>query len=195
MKTKRRGRRIWGAVLALILLASAPRPALGEEADYTDDAFSSGTFHLSAPNISFSFESNEESSSTTFVMQPTLGYFFIKYISVGARAAITYTDYDVATITSYGFGGALQGFIPIGPRVYAHLGIGGGYNLISGRENDYFGPSLAVDLGAGYFLNRYLSVGPSFTYDRIFGDPAESILSVGLDFRIFFPGRSRLSNP
>jgi hypothetical protein len=183
----------WGIFLlglAMIFLIPLAKPAGGEEADYTDDAFSSGTFHLSAPDISFSFESKEESSSTTFVMQPTLGYFFIKYISIGARAAITYTDYVAETITSYGFGGALQGFIPIGPRVYAHLGIGGGYNLISGREDDYFGPSLAVDLGAGYFLNRYLSVGPSFTYDRIFGDPAESILSVGLDFRIFFPGRN-----
>lgn len=177
-----------GAVLALVILVLPPKPAGGQENDYTGDAFRSGTFHLSAPDISFSFESSEESSSTTFALHPTLGYFVIKYISVGARASITYTDDDAATVTSYGFGGALQGFIPIGPRAYAHLGIGGGYNLISGRADDYFGPDLAVNLGAGYFLNRFLSVGPSFTYDRIFGDPAESIFSVGLDFRVFFPG-------
>ncbi|MDD5223396.1 MAG: outer membrane beta-barrel protein [bacterium] len=188
MKGKMMGGGIFLVGLAMVFLVPLSKPAWGEEAGYTDDAFASGTFHLSAPDISFSFQSSEESSSTTFAMHPTLGYFVIKYISIGARASITYTDYVAETITSYGFGGALQGFVPIGPRVYARLGIGGGYNLISGRADDYFGPDLTVDAGAGYFLNRYLSVGPSFTFDRIFGDPAESIFSVGLDFHIFFPG-------
>ena len=101
-------------------------------------------------------------STTTVILNPSVGYFVANNLAVGAgvslRADEGSTHFSVLPTASYFFESQSQ------VKPFAQLGIG--YSSISNGDNTYGGLALGAGAGIVYLLNRNVGINLGLQYMR-----------------------------
>ncbi|MGI6073152.1 MAG: outer membrane beta-barrel protein [Fermentimonas sp.] len=144
-----------------------------------------GSFEISgnsALQVSSSKVEGAESSTTTVIFNPSVGYFVMDGLSVGLSANVLKsggsTEYAILPSAKY--------YFPFDMVFKPYVGLGLGYGGVSG-DNDASGFALAAGGGLTYLINSNVGVNLGLEYQRIDYDGAVNNSFGGLvGFSLFF---------
>lgn len=164
-------------VLSLVAVAALGFTANAQEKEKPTFGFQEGNIMLEGSfNISDKVDKNSTSGNkvktTTYKVNPKVGYFLSDKVAVGASMAFGKGEQeffnDAVATNLYAGAFARYYFLELGSRfkTYAEVGVGYDQKEVSAAKEKITGIQAGLDLGFNYFLTENLAV--AFTLGNVF---------------------------
>ena len=130
----------------------------------------------------------DDNAETYLNVSPSLGYFFMNDLAIGARMSLTTYSYDGDSNSEFGFGPWARYYI-VGSPLFAQAGMDfgtAGFDFFSLFTDE---GSTTLNLGVGYswFLNNAVAIEPMVKYniysaadDGVFSDYSRFGFNIGV---------------